>query len=52
MVVTKLDGTAKGGVILSIMRQFEIPVKFVGVGEGADDLIPFDPQAYVDTLFE
>ena len=34
------------------MRQFDIPVKFVGVGEGADDLIPFDPQAYVDTLFE
>jgi len=51
MVVTKLDGTAKGGVILSIMRQFEIPVKFIGVGEAADDLIPFDPQAYVDTLF-
>ncbi len=52
MVVTKLDGTAKGGVILSIMRQFDIPVKFVGVGEAADDLIPFDPQAYVDTLFQ
>jgi len=52
MVVTKLDGTAKGGVILSIMRQFDIPVKFIGVGEAADDLIPFDPKAYVDTLFE
>jgi fused signal recognition particle receptor len=52
IVVTKLDGTAKGGVILSIMRQFEIPVKYVGVGESADDLIPFDPAAYVDTLFE
>jgi fused signal recognition particle receptor len=52
MIVTKLDGTAKGGVILSIMGQFEIPVKFIGVGEGADDLIPFDPAAYVDTLFE
>jgi len=52
MVVTKLDGTAKGGVILSIMRQFDIPVKFIGVGEGADDLIPFDPAAYVDMLFE
>ncbi len=52
MIVTKLDGTAKGGVILSIMRQFDIPVKFIGVGEAADDLIPFDPQAYVDTLFE
>ena len=52
MVVTKLDGTAKGGVILSIMRQFDIPVKFIGVGESADDLIPFDPNAYVETLFE
>jgi fused signal recognition particle receptor len=52
MIVTKLDGTAKGGVILSIMRQFDIPVKFIGVGEAADDLIPFDPTAYVDTLFE
>ncbi len=52
MIVTKLDGTAKGGVILSIMRQFDIPVKFVGVGEGVDDLIPFDPAAYVETLFE
>src|SRR2546428_1642858 len=52
MIVTKLDGTAKGGVILSIMRQFDIPVKFIGVGESADDLIPFDPNAYVDTLFE
>src|SRR5438093_612259 len=52
MIATKLDGTAKGGVILSIMRQFDIPVKFVGVGEGVDDLIPFDPNAYVDTLFE
>lgn len=52
MIVTKLDGTAKGGVILSIMREFDIPVKFIGVGEGADDLIPFDPAAYVDTLFE
>jgi fused signal recognition particle receptor len=51
MIITKLDGTAKGGVILSIMRQFDIPVKFVGVGEGADDLIPFDPAAYVETLF-
>jgi len=52
MIVTKLDGTAKGGVILSIMRQFDIPVTFLGVGEEAEDLIPFDPAAYVDTLFE
>ena len=52
IVVTKLDGTAKGGVILSIMRRLDIPVKFIGVGEAADDLIPFDPEAYVDSLFE
>lgn len=51
LVVTKLDGTAKGGVILSIMRQFEIPVKFVGVGEAAEDLLPFEPSAFVDALF-
>lgn len=51
IVITKLDGTAKGGVILSIMRQLSIPVKFVGVGESVEDLIPFDPAAYVDTLF-
>ncbi len=52
IVVTKLDGTAKGGVVLSIMRKFDIPVKFVGVGEAADDLIPFDPEGYLDALFE
>jgi fused signal recognition particle receptor len=52
LVVTKLDGTAKGGVILSIMRRFDIPVKFVGVGEAADDLLPFDPDAFVTALFE
>jgi fused signal recognition particle receptor len=52
IVVTKLDGTAKGGVVLSIMRQLDIPVKFVGVGEGADDLIPFIPEDFIDGLFE
>lgn len=52
IVVTKLDGTAKGGVILSIMRQFRIPVYYIGVGEGMDDLIPFDPHEYIETLFE
>ncbi|HEY5611414.1 MAG TPA: signaling recognition particle receptor family protein, partial [Thermoanaerobaculia bacterium] len=52
IIVTKLDGTAKGGVILSIMRHFNIPVKFVGVGESADDLIPFEPDAFLDSLFE
>jgi fused signal recognition particle receptor len=52
IVITKLDGTAKGGVVLSIMRQFSIPVKFIGVGESADDLIPFDPDAFLETLLE
>ncbi len=52
IVVTKLDGTAKGGVILSIMRQFRVPVYYIGVGEGMDDLIPFDPHEYIETLFE
>jgi fused signal recognition particle receptor len=52
LVVTKLDGTAKGGVILSIMRHFSIPVKFIGVGESADDLLPFDPDAFLDALLE
>src|SRR5262249_29960531 len=52
MVVTKLDGTAKGGVILSIMRQFDIPVKFVGLGQAADAVIPLDARADVDALFE
>jgi fused signal recognition particle receptor len=52
IVITKLDGTAKGGVVLSIMRQFNIPVKFIGVGESADDLIPFDPDAFLETLLE
>ncbi|MGA7617395.1 MAG: signal recognition particle-docking protein FtsY [Thermoanaerobaculia bacterium] len=52
IVVTKLDGTAKGGVILSIMREFNIPVKYVGVGEAADDLIPFDPNDFIESLFE
>lgn len=51
LVVTKLDGTAKGGVILSIMREFDIPVKFIGVGEAMDDLIPFSPDEYVEGLF-
>ena len=50
VVLTKLDGTAKGGVVLSIQRDLGIPVKLVGVGEGADDLIPFVPEEFVDAL--
>ncbi len=51
MVVTKLDGTAKGGVVLAIANQFNIPVKYIGVGEKIDDLIIFDKHEFVDTLF-
>ena len=50
IVLTKLDGTAKGGVALSISRQLQIPVRWVGVGENLDDLMPFDPEAYVEAI--
>jgi fused signal recognition particle receptor len=52
LVLTKLDGTAKGGAIFTIKQKVGIPVRFIGVGEGLDDLEPFDPDAYVDALFE
>ena len=50
IVLTKLDGTARGGIVMAIERDLGIPVKFVGVGEGVDDLILFDPEAFVDSL--
>jgi fused signal recognition particle receptor len=50
IVLTKLDGTARGGIVVAIERELAIPVKFVGVGEGVDDLIEFDPQSFVDSL--
>lgn len=52
LVLTKLDGTAKGGIIFSIKNKLNIPVRFVGVGEGVDDLQPFDPKEYVDALLD
>jgi len=52
IVLAKLDGTAKGGVVVAIRQQVGLPVKFVGVGEKLDDLIPFDPDAFVDGMFE
>ena len=52
LVLTKLDGTAKGGVVVAITRELGLPVRYVGVGEKAGDLLPFDPQAFVDSLFE
>lgn len=51
IVVTKLDGTAKGGVIFSIMRELNIPVKFIGIGEGIEDLEEFNPKEFVDSIF-
>ena len=47
IVLTKLDGTAKGGIVIAIAQELQVPVKFVGVGEGIDDLKPFDPTAFV-----
>ncbi len=52
IVLTKLDGTAKGGIVLSISDTFSVPVKMIGVGEGIDDLQPFDARTFVDALFE
>ncbi len=50
LVVTKLDGTAKGGVVFALAREFDLPIRFVGLGEGIDDLRPFDARAFVDGL--
>ena len=50
IVLTKLDGTAKGGIVISVQRELNVPVKLVGLGEGADDLAPFDPEQFVDAL--
>jgi fused signal recognition particle receptor len=51
IVLTKLDGTAKGGVVVAISRELGLPVRYVGVGEKAGDLLPFDPREFVDSLF-
>jgi fused signal recognition particle receptor len=50
IVLTKLDGTAKGGIVIAVQRELGVPVKLVGLGEGPDDLAPFDPVAFVDAL--
>ena len=52
IVLTKLDGTAKGGIVINIKKKLDIPVKFVGVGEGIDDLQVFDPESFAKALFE
>jgi len=52
IVLTKLDGTAKGGAVLAIADAMKIPVRYIGVGERIDDLQTFDPAAYVEAMFE
>ena len=52
IVLTKLDGTAKGGIVVAITRELGLPVRFVGTGESADDLVPFDAEAFVTSLFQ
>jgi fused signal recognition particle receptor len=51
LVLTKLDGTAKGGVVVAIARELNLPIRYVGVGEQAGDLLPFEPAKFIDSLF-
>jgi len=52
IVLTKLDGTAKGGIVVAITRELGLPVRYVGVGEQMDDLVPFDANEFVNSLFD
>jgi len=52
IVLTKLDGTAKGGIVVAIARELNLPIRFVGVGEKLDDLLPFEPEEFIQSLFE
>lgn len=52
IILTKIDGTAKGGIVVSIAKELGVPIKFLGVGEGLDDLIPFDPEKFINALLE
>ena len=52
IVLTKLDGTAKGGIVIAVQRELGIPVKLIGLGEGPDDLAPFEPEAFVDAILD
>ena len=52
IVLTKLDGTAKGGVVIAIARELNLPIRFIGVGEKTEDLLPFDPEEFIQSLFE
>ncbi len=52
IALTKLDGTAKGGIVVAIARELNLPIRYIGVGEKVEDLLPFDPEAFIDSLFE
>jgi fused signal recognition particle receptor len=52
IILAKLDGTAKGGIVFGMRDQIDIPVKLVGIGERAQDLMPFDPDQFVEAIFE
>jgi fused signal recognition particle receptor len=52
IVLTKLDGTAKGGIVFAIANELKLPVKYVGVGEGMDDLIPFESKNFIEAMFK
>jgi fused signal recognition particle receptor len=52
IVLTKLDGTAKGGVVVAITRELNLPIRYIGVGEKTDDLLPFDPEQFIASIFE
>jgi fused signal recognition particle receptor len=52
LILTKMDGTAKGGIALAISDQLNLPVRFLGIGEGQNDLVPFNPEAFIKALLE
>ncbi len=52
IVLTKLDGTAKGGVVIAIARELGLPIRYVGIGEKVEDMLPFDPEKFIESLFE
>ena len=52
IILTKLDGTAKGGIVVAIARELGLPIRFVGTGEQIGDLVPFDAETYVNSLFD
>ena len=51
-MLTKLDGTAKGGIVVAIARELNLPIRYIGVGEKVDDLLPFDAEKFIESLFE